>query len=156
MTMVARCFAAFVVAAFLACSGGASAEDDQWVFREAISDGTKGPVASFLTMDYAWVAFRATCDRDTHELVIDYVDVERGVAPTEAISIARAGTLGEGALDLSTTFKQGWMTGRISVDPVLLSFLDTSDKLIVWTPDGENWWQIGRAEPLRRVVEYCR
>lgn len=144
---------AFFVAVGLvvAISGGAYAnEEQQWIFRDSFPNGEDGPVAIYLSNDYAWVVARATCARATHELVLDYVE-ERSVEPTEAISL-----VGARSLDLATSFDQGWMTGRIAVDASLLRFLDDSPELRLWEPDGENAWDLGHAEALRKVVQSCR
>jgi hypothetical protein len=91
-----------------------------------------------------------TCSRANHELVLDYIDIERSGQPTEAISL-----IGTRSIDLATSFHQGWMTGRIAVDANLLRLLDDSKELRLWQPDGENEWDLGRAEALRKVVQAC-
>jgi hypothetical protein len=131
-------------------SGGARADDGQWIFRETFPYSKHGPVAVYLSYDYAWVVARVTCSRANHELVLDYIDIERSGQPTEAISL-----IGTRSIDLATSFDQGWMTGRIAVDANLLRLLDDSKELRLWQPDGENEWDLGRAEALRKVVQAC-
>ena len=132
--------------------GGARADEEgQWIFRETFPNGETGPVAVYLSYDYTWVVARVTCALTTHELVLEYVDIERSGQPTEAISL-----IGTRSLDLVTSFNQGWMTGRIVVDANLLRLLDESQQLRLWQPDGENEWDLGRAEALRKVVQRCR
>ena len=145
------CVAVAVAGIAIVLAGGARAnENEQWIFREAYPGGD-GPVAVYLSYDYAWVVARVTCARETHELVLDYIDIERSVEPTETISL-----IGTRSLDLATSFDQGWMTGRIAVDADLLRLLDESQELRLWQPDGENEWLLGHAEALRKVVQRCR
>jgi hypothetical protein len=149
MTSMRKCIAAAGIAMVL--GGGARADEGQWIFRETFPNGEDGPIAVYLSSDYAWVVARVTCARATHELVLDYIDIERSGGSTEAIAL-----IGTRSLDLATSFDQGWMTGRIAVDANLLRLLDESQELSLWQPDGENEWHLGRAEALRKVVQKCR
>jgi hypothetical protein len=148
---VRKCIAVAGIVMVLGTSTAHADEDGQWIFRETFPNGENGPVAVYLSYDYAWVVARVTCARATHELVLEYVDIERTVEPTEAISL-----IGTRSSDLATRFNQGWMTGRIAVEANLLRLLDESQELWLCEPDGENEWDLGRAEALRKVVQSCR
>jgi hypothetical protein len=47
-----------------------AAREQQWLFREALGEGTQMPTAVFLSWDYSSVILTATCDLKSSELVV--------------------------------------------------------------------------------------
>jgi len=125
--------------------------DDQWIFRQTLASGNDEPTAIFLSWDYGAVLFRATCDRSTHELVLEYFG--DGAIPLKASD--ELTIHGTGTARLATQFVDGALQGRI--DAALLLAISDTDGLEIDAPNemGEPW-HTGRAEPLQRLARLCQ
>jgi hypothetical protein len=131
----------------------ASAREQQWLYRDVLGDGSAKPTAAFLAWDYSEVAFTATCDRQTRELVLRS-KLEHGpnAPPFEPLEISST----RGSVKLRTEVLDGYLEGRTEVTAALKRVLRTNGDLEVFIPSemGEPLY-VGRARPLRQVGLGC-
>ena len=131
----------------------AGARDQQWLFRETLGSGDIKPTAVFLVWDYSAVAFSATCDLRTRELVLrSKLETGSGAPAVEPLEISSMSS----TVILRTTVNDGYLEGRTPVTEELTSILRAEGDLEVFVPTemGEPLY-VGRAEPLRRVGLAC-
>jgi hypothetical protein len=129
----------------------AADRDDQWIFRQTLGSGSDKPTAIFLSWEYSAVLFRATCDRSTHDIVLEYFG--DGAIPLAASD--KLGIYGTEAAMLDTQLINGVLEGRVSAD--LFLAISGVAELEIDAPNemGEPWY-VGRAEPLRRLARLCQ
>jgi hypothetical protein len=145
--------AAMLLALSCLSTPAAADRDDQWIFRETLGSGDTEPTAVFLSWDYRDVLFRATCDRSTRELVLEYFG--DGVVPLTAFE--QLEIHGRQPVILATRLVDGVLVGRIEAGPELLLLISGTEDLEVYAPNQmEEPWYVGRAEPLERLVELCQ
>jgi len=150
------------LAALLALPTTATADSDQqWVLREVLGSGDKRPTAIFLSWDYSSVVFRATCDPQMGELVLEYFG--DGAVSLESAHRLALGVSGAPAhIRFRTRYlrhdrSSGRLEGRVSVTPGLLRLLAHPQGIDIHAPNEmDEGWHVGRAEPLRRVAESCK
>ncbi len=139
--------------AVLSCLATAAVadRDDQLIFRQILGSGKDKPTAIFLSWSYRAVLFRATCDRPTHEIALEYFG--DGEIPLTASD--KLGIRGTETAILATRLVDGVLEGRGNAD--LLLAISGSDNLEIDAPHemGEPWY-VGRAEPLRRLMKLCQ
>jgi hypothetical protein len=130
-----------------------SAREQQWLYRDALADGSAKPVAVFLAWDYSEVVFTATCDQQTREVVLRS-SLEHGphAPPFEPLEISS----NHGTVKLRTEVRDGYVEGRTKVTAALRRVLQTNGDLEVFVPSemGEPLY-VGRAQPLRRIGLGC-
>jgi hypothetical protein len=129
--------------------------EDQWLFRLKLGSGEYDPTTIFLSDNYGSVVFRVTCDRSSGELILEYsLDREVRLAPSD--TVLSIGSSWDNAVPLSTEIVEGRMVGKMKVTPKLLRIMQEPGELLIYAPNEmEEPWYVGRAEPLRRMVEIC-
>src|SRR5688572_27984411 len=109
----------------------ASAREQQWVCRDALADGSAKPTAVFLAWDYSEVAFTATCDRHSRELVLrSKLDHQPNAALVEPLEISST----RGSVKLRTEVREGYIEGRTNVTAAVRRVLETNGDLEVLVP----------------------
>ena len=130
-----------------------AAREQQWLYRERLGSGETEPTAVFLSWNYDSVIFRATCDRQTAELVLSYRLEQRWqLEVQEPLEISSQA----GAVRLRTVRRGDTLEGRVTASR-LDRIMRSPGELELLAPNemGEPWY-VGRAEPLRRLTAGCR
>jgi hypothetical protein len=145
-----------LVMALAAVSFGGPAmagREDQWVLRTELGDGAFNETAIFLSWDFSAVLFRLQCDQDRHEVVLTYFGDEVSVA-VDAPQLTIEG--GHVAAPMRTTLTPFGLEARLSPSEPGYSVYRTPTDLTIIAPNAMNEpWYVGRAEPLRRVMQAC-
>jgi hypothetical protein len=137
---------------------GASAAEAQWIY---VASGPRGPTAIFLDFTLSAVILRFDCDLRRRELVLIAPDTASLKGPHElgldtgdgaAVIAMKSSRLGDG--EQSTA--RDALVGRVRVSRMLAERVLRSRYFDVIAPnDMDEPWHVGRAEPLRRIVQFC-
>jgi hypothetical protein len=132
----------------------ATAREQQWLFREALGEGTQMPTAVFLSWDYSRVILTATCDLKSTELVVrNHLQADDKLPELFTIKIASQA----GIVSLRTVRHDRVLEGRTKITSDVVAVLSARGDLEIDLPNemGEPIY-VGQAEPLRRLVQMCR
>lgn len=151
--MRAAVVALALAAALAAATPASAARDDQWVYRDALGDGSKKPVAVFLSWDYDRVLFEVTCEGRGGLSLRYFGDGAIPLPATKTLVLMR----GDLAVTIPARRTGGALEGWMPDVALVTTVLSRPGEVTIEAPNemGEPWY-VGEAAPLRRVAEACR